>query len=366
MLSGCAQTHYTAAVTLGGTQTFNLAVDSGSTTMAVASSSCASCGGSSAYTPGASAHDQNQPAQGTYYDGRSGWSGEVYTDSIALDGVSPFQMAFVAMEDQHNFFNPKAQCPGAAEPLVQHGILGLGRAAAALQGTDSLINSLQNQGRAETASFALDDLGGTMWVGGYDPQTVSDPPAFFPLLQSSSLLNTQALQGLYVLQATELGIGGAALGEATQNLLLPVDTGTPGFILPTAAYAAVTAALTANPGYQANFSASFLSAGACVPANTATTPDEVDAALPPVSLTFTTADGKGAVVTLPATRSYLQLGVSGDGKHPYYCPVLTASDMGVGLFGASMMRSLVVIFDASGKQVGLAARAGSRAHVDPL
>ena len=363
-LAGCAQTHYVAAVTLGGNQTFNLSIDSGSTTMAVASNSCTDCNVSPTYTPGASAHDQMQSAKAQYYNGASGWSGEVYTDSVALDGAPPLSMAFVAMHDQTKFFNSEVQCPGVTQPVITQGILGVARAGAALPGTDTFMDVLHKQGRDETVSFALDDLGGTMWLGGYDPQSVASAPTFFPLLETSSTVSAAALQSIYVLQASSVSVGDSAPSAATQNLVLPLDTGTPGFELPPAAYAAVVDAVTSNPGYLANFTASFLSTGICTPASTATTPAELDAALPTLSVTFADAQGKAVAVTLPATASYLQLGVSVDGKRPYYCPVLNRSKISVGLFGATMMRSLVMVFDAANKQVGMAPRAGSQAHVD--
>jgi hypothetical protein len=65
-LSGCVP-YYTANVTLGaGAESFALVLDTGSTTLAVASSACTDCTGvSPLYTPGFSAVDENTPASST-------------------------------------------------------------------------------------------------------------------------------------------------------------------------------------------------------------------------------------------------------------------------------------------------------------
>src|SRR5579862_1690201 len=54
-LGGCIP-EYTAEVTIGGKQVFNLVVDTGSTTLGVASNTCSNCTGiKPLYTPGVSA-----------------------------------------------------------------------------------------------------------------------------------------------------------------------------------------------------------------------------------------------------------------------------------------------------------------------
>ena len=99
-LSGCFAANYKAPITLSDGQTYQLAVDTGSSNMAVASSTCQTCNVTPEYTPGASATNDNANVTSGYADG-SGWSGPTYTDTIHVDdAVGDVKMAFTAISKQ--------------------------------------------------------------------------------------------------------------------------------------------------------------------------------------------------------------------------------------------------------------------------
>src|SRR5262249_5700088 len=123
-LSGCFA--YTAEVAIGSPPTrFQLVVDTGSTTLAVASGSCASCSDASPrYTPGAGAKDEHQPASDTYAGGEM-WSGEVYADTVSMGtSTASASVRLVAVEDQSRFLHPPIPCGPSATPSPAQGFIG--------------------------------------------------------------------------------------------------------------------------------------------------------------------------------------------------------------------------------------------------
>ncbi len=70
---------FSGSAKIGG-QLEQVILDTGSTTLAVAGSTCSNCGVSPEYTPGASATDQHMMGSSQYAD-NSGWSGEIFQDS---------------------------------------------------------------------------------------------------------------------------------------------------------------------------------------------------------------------------------------------------------------------------------------------
>jgi len=126
---GCEAVDFSAAVTIGqGTaaQTFELIIDTGSSTLAVAGSSCGS--GCSGVTPqyqtsshsSSGATNTDAVVSGMYGDG-SGWSGTVWTDAMAMGGYSLPNMAIAVMTSASSFFN--SDCNGNS-PGPNQGIMG--------------------------------------------------------------------------------------------------------------------------------------------------------------------------------------------------------------------------------------------------
>src|SRR5262249_6504297 len=105
-LTGCATAGYVAPLIIGS-QDFAVVVDSGSTTLGVASTGCAGCAGiSPLYTPGPSATDLGATASETFGD-LSSFSGEIVRDEVSLGGNSG-PLALVGITSQHKFFVPAA------------------------------------------------------------------------------------------------------------------------------------------------------------------------------------------------------------------------------------------------------------------
>jgi hypothetical protein len=134
-----------------------------------------------------------------------------------------------------------------------------------------------------------------------------------------------------------------------------VDTGTSAFLLQTAAYDALTAAIQSNAAFTQVFGASFFATqpGAAACATRTETKEALDAALPPLTLTF--GSGPGVSVQAAPTESYL---------YPYregtWCSSL-ATDPAVfsevplaSILGSPVLRSNVVIFDRASARVGFA------------
>jgi hypothetical protein len=110
---------YTAKVTLGGSQTFDMLVDTGSPEMLVASSSCNDCTGvSPLFTPGTSAVDLHRTDSMIY--GAGELAGELYTESAQVGGAPTVPVNLLAVTNSAGFF-------GSQNVLCDsdQGILGL-------------------------------------------------------------------------------------------------------------------------------------------------------------------------------------------------------------------------------------------------
>jgi hypothetical protein len=102
---GVVWVQFSLPVTIGS-QTFQVLLDTGSTTLAVASSLCGSeCGGatlSPTYVPGPSANNLQRPLQSLY--GSGSWRGRAFQDNVALGGAGGVQMVIAAIDTSTAFF----------------------------------------------------------------------------------------------------------------------------------------------------------------------------------------------------------------------------------------------------------------------
>ena len=354
-LSGCSAFSYLAPTRIGASQTFQLILDTGSTTLAVASSACGDCAGiTPLYTPGVGATDRHETASsvyGGYPDGGGpGWSGEIYEDTVSLGGTkaAAASMTFAAIDMQNQFFTPAA-C-GSSMPPWQ-GIVGFAPTADAITGTDRYLDRLA-AGGAVSDVFALQlcEPGGLLWLGGYDPAHVTSPPQYTPL--STSMLS----KGAFVVDLESVAVAGGSpspvhTGPYTETL---VDSGSNQFFLPPATFSAVTAAIEATPAFRALLGAdagpSFFSGASC--AELTQTKAQIDAALPPLTLVFGTNPAISVVAV--ATESYL-VPVGGGS----WCTgmVANAPDPSfpfVADLGSPILRSSVVVFDRVKGRLGFA------------
>jgi len=358
-LTGCSQGTYLAEVELGGAQRFELALDTGSTTLGVAALGCKTCGVSPEYAPGSHAVDEHVPVMSLYGDGTeagaTGWSGEVYEDTVSVGKTvaASTRMRFAAIGSQSQFFYP-VTCGSSVLP--HEGILGFAPVKDALPGTDAYFDKLvAARSLPDVFATELCDPGGHLWLGGYDLTYVTAPPGYTPY--SSSMNRNYA----YVVDMQRVVVEGISVDVATPTYGDTIlDTGNSSFFLPPAAFATVTSAIATSAGFLAAFGADggapdgggsfFSETSSC--ATTTQTKAQLDAALPPITLVF--GSSPSITVTAVATEAYLIPFGGG-----VWCPALLplAPDTAypfVASLGAPILRSSVVIFDRQHGRIGFA------------
>jgi hypothetical protein len=348
-LSSCLPTVYTLPVTLGGSQTFQMLLDTGSTTLGVAATGC-SCGPATPlYTPGSTASDQKQTATSQY--GSGNWSGEIYQDSVSLTGSQTAPTKLVAIASEANFFEP-LQCDSKTGGM--QGILGFGPSAAAIQGTNGFFDQYVATNKVPNVfATELCETSGTLWLGGFDPSAMTAAPQYTP---SSDLYSTY----YYTVNLASITVGGTSVpiasGQYTDSV---VDTGTSVFLLGTTPYNALVAAIQSDAQFKQIFGASFFPPSnsqqpAC--AAVSQTKAALDAALPALTLTF----GSNPAITVKASPTESYLFDAGGGQ---WCGALAGIDQGPSTFplasimGSPVLRSNVVIFDRAQKRIGFAPHA---------
>jgi hypothetical protein len=343
-LYSCVPSTYTAGITVGS-QSFQLTIDTGSTTLGVASTSCTNCSVNPEYTPGATAVDQHQQATSQY--GTGSWSGEIFQDDVVAGTEAAVPVKLVAIDTQSQFFVP-ALCDSSGGSY--QGILGLGPPGAALQGTAGYFDALvASQHVPDVFATQLCDTGGTLWLGGFDSSAMTAAPQYTPEISGIDSY-------YYAVHFTSISIGGTSTPVGTSQYPDSlVDTGTSVFIVPTSVFNAITSAVAASP----NAASVFGGAGAtstffASPNNCQTlskTKAQLDAALPPLTLVF----GSNPSISVQAapTESYL---ISYQGQ---WCPAIYAMDPSANfpvasIMGSPVLRSNVVVFDRANKQIGFA------------
>jgi hypothetical protein len=354
-LTGCPSSGYAASFTIGG-QPFDLIVDTGSGDLAVASAECTNCTGvTPTYTPGATATDDGRQVTSQY--GIGTWSGELYTDTVAISAAAlSTSMTFAAIRTQAQFFAPSG-CNFGAVAFAPQGIAGFGPTALATPHADVFMSRLVAQSLVpNTFAVELCPIGGQLWLGGFDAQAAATTAdvSYTPMTAS----------GFYSLTLDDLQLGGQTLGFGSSDFgTTIVDTGTTSLALPSTVLTALTQAITSN----SVFASSFTGASGNWLVGTSTTnscfssphsTSELDAMLPGISLVMP-ADGGGTLtITLTATESYLAPAV--DTKNgtstTYYCSGVlenTAKTAST-ILGVAAMSAHLIVFDGAGMRIGFA------------
>ena len=340
---------YLANMTVAA-QTFKMDVDSGSTTTAVAATGCTTCTGvTPLYAPGAAAVDTHKTASTMYADG-SGWSGEVFTDTVGLGGGTPeVAVNFAGITMQNMFFTDSSY----------QGILGLGPHFLLEVGTTSYLDQVTKAGTVPVMGFEMCGATGTMWLGGFDSSKASGKMQYTPMVPIS------ADQPFYALTIDDVALGGTSLGidkamfvehdAQTKAIYYPiVDTGTSLAYLPTAAANKLLSQVNANAAFSTLFGAAIDPNGTgCTTTKAGVTPAMINAMLPSMSLSFPSASGADIVVTAPAMSSYM-FDVGGG----MIC-FAVGDDGGFGsVLGDTFMRGFVSVIDVQNSQIGFAPDAG--------
>jgi hypothetical protein len=357
-LGGCSFEGYSANFTIGRTQTFRMSLDTGSTTTAVASSLCPTCTTETPrYTPGPGATTSHEATAEEYGDGSS-WQGDIYVDSAQMGTIVPaVPMAFAAMTSESDFFDTfSCNSQNATSTSAIQGILGIGPDENLLDHTDSYLTKvLAQSGLDNTFAFQLCPRGGNMWVGGFDPAFATAAPQFTPLLPISFD------NPFYTVQFTDVGFAGTSLGFGVADYGdVTVDTGTSQIVLPDQIFRALASAIEANSAFRSAFpgaGAVLFDQQECRGTNLSRA--QLDAALPPLTVTLPRVGGGTFTLSLPATSSYL-FPIKNDQQPDLYCagigplgdnsPSTTLGD--TGLLG------LISIFDAKNERMGFAPQVG--------
>jgi Eukaryotic aspartyl protease len=332
---------YTASVNIG-MQSFAMVVDTGSASAAVAGTACAMCAVDPRYTPGTSATDMKMTAMAQY--GSGSWMGQLYKDMVGLGAGTPaVPVQFASITSQMTFFDGNQN--------GFQGLLGLGGDKLLTQGTTSYLDQVVASGVKDIQAFQFcDTAGGTMWLGGYDPAATAEEPKYVAM-------NAQLPYYAVQLQDLKLGSTSVAFKPATAI----TDTGTSLFYVPKAVSDAVVAKASAATSV---FTGAFqpIQGISCGMAKAGVTAAQIDAALEPLALSFTGADGMPFTVSAPASRSYMF-----DAGGGMWCVGMADNSM---LFGAVLMgdiglRGFVHIIDRVNHRVGFAPSKGcpSGAHL---
>jgi hypothetical protein len=351
---------YYAAPIEVGTQTFNVFLDTGSTTLAVASKSCAACadaGVASAYVPSPAAIDTHEGTASAYVDGSS-WSGDVFVDNVHVPGSKPkVPVKIVAITDAQNGFfvtgtpadrDLSADCP----TTPNDGIFGLGPSVALAPGTESVIDQLVGAGMPDVYAVQLCEGTGKLWFGGFDRNVGTADPIYAPLVHVAYSRKGPSNIG-YSVDVADMQIGGKSVATSASFGSAVLDTGTTSLVLPTDVFNGIISLVTASDGYKAIFgSAPFFSPLTCYAGDK--TAAEIDAALPHLTVKL----GSGATLDLPPTGSYVKAYTKKE--KPVYCPAIrdrgaTGDSDAKIIFGDAMLRSYVTIFDRAQQRAGFMA-----------
>jgi hypothetical protein len=208
--------------------------------------------------------------------------------------------------------------------------------------------------------------GGKIWFGGFDSSYVSGSVQYTSISSYNSTPALTTNSAFYVelktvsLNGSDMGYDETLYGDPANYGGMIADTGTSLAYLPATVVANIATELDTLPAFVNQFGgSSFFTGGTCMSSTTTPavtmTPAQLDAALPPLVLTFANAAGGADIsISLPASRSYLDMHWTSSAQtHFQYCPGI-ASDGGAGpdIIGGSLMRSQIVIFDRDNARVG--------------
>ena len=333
---------YTVGATIG-TQQFQLTLDTGSTTLGVASSSCSGCDVSPEYTPGATAVDQKKMTSSQYGTGM--WTGEIYKDTVALPPTAASPLEFVAIDSQSMFFEP---IPCDSKSGSMQGIVGFAPGTLALPGTQGLINQfVATQKVPDIFATKLCDTGGSLWLRGYNPAATTAAPQYTPF--AAQYFDA----GYYGVNLVSIEVGGTTVPVASTEFADSlVDTGTSIFALNSTAYDALIAAIGGDAAFTKEFGGASFFSGQTPCATSTATKATLDSTLPALTLTF--GSNPAIKVQATATESYL-FALEGQG----WCSAMQGFTQGANapvaaIMGAPILRSNVLVFDRAQKRLGFA------------
>jgi hypothetical protein len=344
-LTGCGGPGYAAEFKVGS-QAFQLSVDTGSGTLAVAATSCDTCDVSPLYEPGSAAVDEQEQTSDDYLMGS--WKGEVYSDSVRLLGLNEeVKMDLAAIDSQSAFFKDGG-CAFGTIPFAPQGIVGFGPPGLSSPGTSAFWTKLTQSGAVRRV-FAVEvcSSGGLLMVGGVDPArgALRGPALYTPIADSS----------YYSVALTDLQVSGVSLGFGASDFgTAAVDTGSSVLALPPAAFDALESRIQSGAAFSTAFDGQKGWLGTTTCLTSSLDRAEIDSELPTLTLAFPRVGGGTLALDLHATDSYLAPTVSGGTT--YYCSGIFRST-GPTVLGTAVMAGHLVIFDLEEGKIGFAPQA---------
>ena len=330
---------------MAGGASFTMDLDTGSTTTGIAGSACTNCGVSPVYVPSGSAVDEHETAS-TMYDDGTGWSGEIYNDTITLgDGTPSATLAIVDITAQSFATNDSSD--GFFYENQYQGILGMGPPLNAEPDTGAYFDTITTTGGVTPiVAFELCADGGTMWLGGYDASH-GGSGQFTPL---DAITEDNAF---YSVDLTGASLGSAALSDNTSGDFSAwvVDTGTSLFYVPTALDQAFLAQLNQDLQNEPTLfgsGAQFTDEG-CL--STTATDAQIEAMLPPFVMTMKGMNGAPDIkVSAGPFESYLY--DQGGGSICLGLDDAQASGPGAATMGDQIMQSFITVVDEKNQRIG--------------
>lgn len=348
-LTGCTLADYSLSATIGGEASYSLIADSGSTTLAVAGSTCSNCTGvAPTYSD---SHGTSVVGVETASYGSGSWTGPIFSDTVQVGNLSTVTDDFGVITSQTTFFGDQnCALGGATDPNQNQGIMGLAFSTLAVPHTVGYLDALTSASSSVPNIFStqLCEVGGQIWFGGFDTSSMSTTPQYTPLVSEE----------FYTINVSDMKVGGTSIGESESAYATPiVDTGTSITQMPTLVFNALTASIESNATFAANFGSSFFTDGDCLTSGTGATTAQLSSELPELTISFPTGSGSTFSVTEPATVSYLDVHAAASGGGVFYCPGVAPESGGTPIIGGSFLRGLITIFDRTNDQVGFALNA---------
>jgi hypothetical protein len=326
-----------------GAGTFALDLDTGSTSVGVAGTTCTGCGVTPLYN--ASTGTDTHMTASTQYDDGTGWSGEIYSDSVSLGHATPAVKI--------DFVDITAQMDGFFDGSDYQGIMGLGPQQNAEDGTTAYVDAATAAGVPKIMAFELCPSHGNMWYGGFDPSAGSGD------VQYATMLPIDDNNPYYAIDIDDMLVAGKSLGFTAPDFQEPVlDTGTSYAYLPTPVHDALVSAINMDPGFKSVFGSQTISDNDCV-TKAGSTAATIDAALPLMSMKLSSASGD-ITISVPPSQSYL-IDVGGG----QWCLAFNdGGAQGGATFGDTFLRSYLTVIDTQGSRIGFAPDAGCAASGD--
>jgi hypothetical protein len=298
------------------------------------------------YAPGSTAVDEQQQTSDSYVIGS--WKGEIYSDSVGIEGLDEkADMKLAAIDSQSAFFGDGG-CAFGTVPFAPQGIVGFGPLDLATPGTDAFWTKLTKSG-AVSRVFAVEFCasGGLLMIGGVDPVQAE--------LRGPALYTPTTTSPYYSVALTDLQLSGVSLGYGASDFgTTAVDTGSSVLALPPDAFNALVSQIESQPAFATAFDQKgWFGTTTCLTSSLSIA--QIDAQLPTLTLSFPRVGGGTLSLELKATDSYLPPTVSGGTT--YYCSGIfkgTSGTDNVTVLGTAAMLGHLVIFDLEEGRIGFA------------